>query len=83
MQEHVSYIADVTRQKECNLSMPKEYIIKKWIQAGKNTWLHTTTIHWHQQLHTFTTSPCLNSSPKTTHVLYQDWQYVTRQAYIP
>lgn len=42
MQEHIGRIHDATEQKGHNL-----HIIKKWIHAGKNTWLWTTTIHWY------------------------------------
>lgn len=39
MQEHIGCIHDATGQKEHNLNMPKVYIIKKRIHAGKNTQL--------------------------------------------
>lgn len=42
MQEQIDYIHDATGQKQHNISMPKVYIIKKWIHAGKNTQLRTT-----------------------------------------
>lgn len=45
MQGYIGYIRDATGQKGYNLSMPKMYIIKKWIHAGKNTQLQINTIH--------------------------------------